>query len=145
MRRVVRPGGWVAVLENDTLHHVILPWPPALELAIRRAELDALTQSSSVPAKYYVGRRLNELFRYVGLRGTQVEVRTTVRQAPLDVDERTFLQGYLCELGCRVIPHLDIADLLRFNALVSGGSPDCMMERDDLTVTWLDVLAVGRV
>ena len=39
MARVLRPGGIVAVLENDTLHQVFLPWPVHLELHLRAAEL----------------------------------------------------------------------------------------------------------
>lgn len=46
MRRVVKPGGWVGVLENDSLHHVVLPWPAELELAIRLGQYTALAGAS---------------------------------------------------------------------------------------------------
>ena len=39
MERAARPGGLVAVFENDEFHHVLLPWPVEIEVAIRRAEL----------------------------------------------------------------------------------------------------------
>ena len=37
MQRVARPGGTIAVLENDIFHHVLLPWPVDLEVPIQRA------------------------------------------------------------------------------------------------------------
>ena len=42
MAAAVRPGGFVAVLENDTLHQLLLPWPNGLELSLRTAEFDGI-------------------------------------------------------------------------------------------------------
>ena len=42
MLRVTKPGGVVAVLEGDSLHHILLPWPVELELSVRAAELESL-------------------------------------------------------------------------------------------------------
>lgn len=67
MSRVVRPGCTVAVLENDTLHHILLPWPVEVELEVRRAEWLAFIDESDRPRKYYVGRQLCETFRLAGL------------------------------------------------------------------------------
>ena len=36
MARAARPGGIVAVFENDEFHHVLLPWPVEVELALAR-------------------------------------------------------------------------------------------------------------
>src|SRR6185295_5599067 len=38
MSRVLKSGGFIAVLENDTLHQVLLPWPCQLEIVVRAAE-----------------------------------------------------------------------------------------------------------
>ena len=62
MLRVTKPGGIVAVLEGDTLHHVILPWPIQVELSVRAAELRALTEESDRPRKFYLGRQLRRAF-----------------------------------------------------------------------------------
>ena len=37
MQRICKTGGYVAVLENDSLHHIIMPWPVELELALKQA------------------------------------------------------------------------------------------------------------
>ncbi len=41
MRQKTKPGGFVAVIENDEFHHVLLPWPIEIELALCRAQLAA--------------------------------------------------------------------------------------------------------
>ncbi len=57
MAELAKPGGLVAVLEDDTLHQVLLPWPIDVELAVRTAEWAALVDQSAHPRKFYVGRR----------------------------------------------------------------------------------------
>jgi ubiquinone/menaquinone biosynthesis C-methylase UbiE len=66
MKRVVRPGGYVAVMENDSLHHLVLPWPVEVELKLRAAQLAALSTASGDESRFYVGRRLVPLFELQG-------------------------------------------------------------------------------
>lgn len=91
MRRVVRPGGRVAVLENDRMHHLLLPWPVTLELALQQAELQASRCASQQPGKFYIGRRLDQLFRQSGLYPCQKRTYATNRHAPFDDATREFL------------------------------------------------------
>jgi SAM-dependent methyltransferase len=144
MRRIVRPGGVVAVLENDTLHQVLLPWPVELELAIRRAELVGFVEESDHPRKFYIGRRLGRLFRHAGLVHERTSTWASNRLAPLGEDERLFLTEYLRDLRARVTPHLapDVADA--FARLADPGSPEFLLDDPDLCVTSLDHVAVGR-
>src|SRR5262245_17262648 len=58
MAAAVRPGGFVVVLENDTMHQLLLPWPNRLELAMRAAEYNALSGGSSGWDRSLCGRRL---------------------------------------------------------------------------------------
>jgi SAM-dependent methyltransferase len=67
LRRVTSVGGHVAVLENDTLHHHLLPWPAELELAVRSAQLDALDAEVDGSGKFYIGRDLCRVFDMVEL------------------------------------------------------------------------------
>lgn len=143
MRHVVKPGGVVAVLENDTLHHILLPWPVEVELAVRAAELVALVGESDRPRKYYVGRQLDEVFHKAGLVQTRKHTYATNRQAPLDLEERGFLQKYLLDLLERTRPHLDAAMGTRFEALATPGSKEFLPDREDMTVTCLDHVVWG--
>jgi len=144
MARVVRPGGLVAVLEDDTLHQVLLPWPVDVELAVRSAEWEALRDGSERPRKFYVGRRLARVFRDAGLVDLRIRTHATDRVAPLGDDERAFLVEYLANLRERVAPRLapDVRDA--FDRLADPRSPDNLLDWPDLAVTLIDHVIHGR-
>ena len=144
LARVVRPGGLVAVLENDTMHQVILPWPVHLELPLRAAELQALTAETRNPGKYYVGRRLPAVFARAGLEPLTMTTRAIDRQAPFGEAERTLLQNYLEEVAERVAPYLEVSLLQELRRLVDLRSPAHLLGQPYLTMTWLNVIALAR-
>jgi ubiquinone/menaquinone biosynthesis C-methylase UbiE len=141
MRRVTRPGGRAAVLENDTLHEVVLPWPPALELAIRQAELAAFRRESAEPDKYYMGRYLPQEFHAAGFTSCSVRTYAVSRTGLPDPDVREFLIGYLARLGERVEPYLTKRQLALFHRLLSPGEPTYLLDRTDFTLTCLNYAA----
>jgi hypothetical protein len=143
MRRVVRTGGHVAVLENDSLHHVLLPWPVEVELAVRSAELRALAGESDHPRKFYVGRQLVEVFRGAGLVDNRKRTWATNRRAPHSPDERGFLSAYLDDLRDRTRPFLEPSIAARFEPLVDPASDSYLLHQPDLNVTCLDHVIVG--
>lgn len=143
MTRVVREGGEVAVLENDSFHHVLLPWPVEVELAIRRAELLGFVEESDRPRKYYVGRQLCQVFRAAGLRECRRRTWATDRQAPLEHRERNFLEEYLSGLQERARPHLEPAMRAKVERLVAPDSEDYLLDRPDLSVTYVDHVVRG--
>lgn len=141
--RVTRPGGVVAVLEGDTLHHVILPWPIEVELSVRAAELQALAEKSDEPRKFYVGRQLRGVFREAGL--TKIESRTfaTDRVAPLGPDERAYFAEYLKGLSERVSPYFDGPIRREFDRLIDPASGGYLLDDPDLTATCIDQVVWG--
>jgi SAM-dependent methyltransferase len=144
MARVLRPGGLVAVLENDTLHQVFLPWPVSLELPLRAAELRSLLEGSRNSSKYYVGRRLPAILAAAGLQPLGMTTNAFDRQAPLGTAEQALLQSYLDEIAERVAPHLDAPLLQDLRQLIDPGSREHLLGQPYLTMTWLNVLAFGR-
>jgi len=144
MVRVVRPGGLIAVLENDTLHEVCLPWPIGLELPLRAAELRFFLDESQNSNNYYVGRRMPKVLAEAGLEPVGLTTHAFDRQAPLGEAEQALLRGYLNTVVTRVSPHLEPGLLQELHRLVDPGSPTSMLEQPHLTVTWLNVLALGR-
>jgi ubiquinone/menaquinone biosynthesis C-methylase UbiE len=144
MTRVVRAGGVVAVLESDTLHHILLPWPIEIELAVRRAELAGLAEDSTQPRKFYVGRRLYQVFRDVGLTDCRRRTWAMDRQAPLASSERLFLAEYLQDLRDRARPHLASSHLDMFDRLVDPDSVDYLPDAPDLSVTCIEQVVWGR-
>lgn len=144
MARMLRPGGVVAVLENDTLHQVLLPWPVELELPLRAAELRSFLEGSRNSGKYYVGRRLPALLAAAGLEPLRMSTHAFDRHAPLGDAERELLQCYLEEVVERVAPHLDAALLRELRQRVEPDSPRHLLRQPHLTMTWVNVLALGR-
>jgi hypothetical protein len=142
--RVLRPGGIVAILENDTMHKVLLPWPIGLELPLRVAELRAFSEKARDPSKYSVGRRLPAVLASVGVEPLNVITRAFDRQAPFGESEQELLQSYLEEIARRVAPYLDPSLLKELRQLCGATSPQHMGRQPHLTMTWLNVLALGR-
>jgi ubiquinone/menaquinone biosynthesis C-methylase UbiE len=143
MRRVVRPGGMVAVLENDTLHHMLLPWPAELELAVRQAQLAALEQETTMTGRFYIGRNLCSTFETVGLEECCVTTYTIDRRAPLSQDERTFIQHYLRDVGDRARPHLDDAARAAFDLLLRPESRLYLLDQPGFFMSHLEIVARG--
>jgi hypothetical protein len=52
-RRVLRPGGLLAILETDNIHSIMLSWPPQLELSIRQAEHREIGDEDSYIGTYF--------------------------------------------------------------------------------------------
>jgi SAM-dependent methyltransferase len=144
LRRVVRPGGHVAVLEQDSLHRVVLPWPADLELALQQAQLRALQRRPNGPGKYFAARRLATLLEDAALDTVSVQPFSTMRRAPLDGDERCYLDGLLDDLRAKAAPYLAPAMRDRFERLCDPGADTYLLDRPDFHATYLDVLAVGR-
>jgi ubiquinone/menaquinone biosynthesis C-methylase UbiE len=140
---VLKPGGIVAILENDTMHQVFLPWPVGLELPLRSAELRALAETGH-PSKFYIGRRLPAVFAAAGLEPLQTTTLAIDRQAPFHTAEHQLLQCYLDELVERVRPHLEAPLLDQLRGLADPASPHHLLHQPYLTMTWLNVLALGR-
>ncbi len=144
VHRVLRPGGIVGVLENDTMHQVFLPWPVTLEIPLRDAELKGLASETGNPSKFYVGRRLPAVFAAAALEPLRVTTIAIDRQAPLEDIERELLQSYLEELIDRVTPHLAPSLLIELARLADRTSDHNILRQPHLTMTWVNVLALGR-
>ena len=116
----------------------------AAAMALRAAEYVALTNESSRPAKYYVGRRLPALFAEAGLEPRGFRTQSIDRQFPLDPTLEAFLQAYLQRLGDRVRPHLRESLVEQFEKLIDPGQITYLPRQPHFTMTWINVLAWAR-
>jgi ubiquinone/menaquinone biosynthesis C-methylase UbiE len=144
MRAALRPGGLIALLENDTLHQVLLPWPGHLEVAVKKAELAALEHESPRSEKYYVGRRLPEVLAAAGFEPLSFSTQSIDRHAPCDENLLDFLQHFLSRLSDRVRPFLDQTALRDLRDLINPQSSDCLFMKPFFTLSWFNMLACGR-
>ena len=139
LRRVVRPGGTVAVLENDRMHELLLPWPVELELAICQAEL-----GQSQGAEAFVARDLEQLFRRANLTPRQRVTLAIDRAAPLPTADAAFLQGWFHALRERVAHCLSPEQQTELARWTDPGSPAYLPNQPDFWMTWIDCLALAE-
>ena len=144
MRRVVRPGGTVIVFENDTLHHLLLPWPPDVELAVRTAELAHYRERFNDPEKFYIGRALSELFSVAGLMPEHQRTFAWDRRFPFDPSCRDFLSRELLGIRERIHPHLSAVSREGCERYLDPASALCCLNDPNAGVTVLDRLTWGR-
>ncbi len=145
MARVTKPGGIIAVLENDSLHHVILPWPVEIEFSVRAVELQRFAEKNRALTKFYIGRQLKSVFREAGIAETEVRTFAHNRAAPLNEDETTFFTEYLKGLSQKYGEDLDEPIRRAFKSMTNPRSKSFLLNDPDLTITCLDCLAWGRV
>ena len=144
MRRVVRPGGLVAILENDSLHQLLLPWPVELELAVRQAELRAFQAERTNAHKPYIARTLRTELRRAGLQDIRQQTFACDVEAPLRPAHRDYLLAYFTRLHDRIRNFLEADTLASFCRLTCPDSPDFLPDQPDFAMTCLEVLASGR-
>lgn len=141
MRRVLKPAGTLAVLENDRLHEMRLPWPPRLELAVHGVLAAAAADNGDAELTVgCVGRRVGELLRGAGFAVTHRRTRPVDRRAPFAPADRAFLESYLHDLAGTVRPRLSAANRGRFDELTVAGGPDSLVDGPGAWMTWTDSL-----
>jgi ubiquinone/menaquinone biosynthesis C-methylase UbiE len=143
LRRVVRPGGTVAVFENDTLHQILLPWPAELELAVRQAQLRSLTARAPAAAKFFIGRDLRRMLAAAGLKNSIVKPYTSIRHAPLSADERTYLAWYFADLGSHARTYIQPDAGAWFERLLDPTSTEYLLDQPDFYAIYIDMVARG--
>jgi SAM-dependent methyltransferase len=143
LRRVVRPRGIVAILENDLLHQVLLPWPPGFEMRIRQAEYAALKAQKKMAGKFYLPRRLSTIFVEAGLLPDRKKTHAHTRHAPLGADARRFLKFYLDRLKTDAFPFLSQEDQTFGRQLLNASSSNYILNDLFFSMTCLDTVLWG--
>jgi ubiquinone/menaquinone biosynthesis C-methylase UbiE len=95
LRRVVRPGGLVAVLESDEYHHVLLPWPVDLEVSLQQALRAASRARYGRSAKLAPARRIGRMCAQAGLEFLRKRTYAADRRSPFGPRVRRFLELHL--------------------------------------------------
>ncbi len=144
MTDMAKPGGLVAVLEDDTLHQVLLPWPIDVELAVRTAEWKSISEGIEHPRKFYIGRRLADLFARAGLVDLRVRTFAADRMAPLDPSSWEFFAEYLKQIREDVGPKMAPEARQELERWVDPGSTDYLLDSPTLGVSVIDHVVQGR-
>ena len=144
-RRVLKPGGTLAVLENDKLHECRLPWPPELELAVHAALAKNAAERGGVDLGVTgVDRRVGSLLTGAGFAVVGRETVTSDRRGPLGPADRVFLESYLQDLGDAVRPHLGEEHRAAFDEAAAAGTPASVVDAPGTWMSWTDTLWTAR-
>jgi ubiquinone/menaquinone biosynthesis C-methylase UbiE len=137
MARVLQPGGRVAVLETDEYHHILLPWPIGLELAIQQAVREESKRRYGSGAKFAQSRRLRGEFRDAGLTPSRKVTVAADREAPFGSKEREFLARHFEYLRDFVGKELTNRERAEFDRVTGPDSEESLLLRDDAELTCL--------
>lgn len=137
MARVLKPGGRLAVLETDAYHHVLLPWPVSLELAIQKAVREACVKRYGSGAKFAQSRKLRAEFAGAGLTPTGKRTVVADRVAPFGPAEREFLRHHFAHLRKLVGRELQEAELNELDHFADAADPESFLNRADAELTCL--------
>ncbi|REK18811.1 MAG: class I SAM-dependent methyltransferase [Planctomycetota bacterium] len=143
-RRVLRDGATLGVLEHDELHHLLLPWPTKLELALQQALRADFRRTKGAPEQLEVGRHLRSMCARAGFSKVDRVTYVTDRQWPLSDGERRFLEMYLAQLRNRVEGHLEASRAGEFDRLTTPGSSDFLLDQPEFEMACLDVVCLAR-
>ena len=143
-KRVLRPRGRLAILENDGLHGLVLSWSPEAGLAFYRAECHAAGEKATrEPGGLHSGRRLIRVVQEAGLAAESRETYTRDIFPPVSDADRDYLAAHLDSMRETAWAHLSNAEQLQFGPLITPGSPDYLLDRPDLEATFIDTVLVA--
>lgn len=143
MRRVTRPDGRIAVLEDDDLHRVVVNWPVGLEVEVHRAAAEASAARYGSRAALSPGRRMRQFFLDAGLTPRGKKTFAADRQAPFGAAARRFLRLHLHDAREFLAPFLKPAALAALDQAIDPGHPESLLNRPDATMTCLTTLFVA--
>lgn len=142
-RRIVLPRGLVAVLDNDALQDLILPWPLELEMVVRHARLAEAHRRGQSSMQPGLGRHLQDLFVTAGLIPCDKRTCSLDRRWPLQKADADYFHAYFHILSnnIRVQLHAEFAQQLK--RLIDQSSNDYLPKRSDFEMTKINVLFRG--
>jgi ubiquinone/menaquinone biosynthesis C-methylase UbiE len=123
MQRVTKREGLTVILEVDEFHHILLPWPVALEAALLLAIHKACIVRYGDSKKLAPVRRLRPVLAESGFHSVERRTYAFDRAAPFDAPTLEFLEHHLAYLKSLACPHLPKAKQNLFDRVADLDNP----------------------
>jgi len=143
---MLRPGGQLIVIENDTAHHPILPFPADFEQRLRQARLhyERTRCDSAACERYRAATHLSRWLVHLGLSGVSAHTYVSEDLAPLSPEVEAYWQKYLAWDANHLEPYLSPADAKRYCAAHDPSSPDYLLSQPGCYLVELTTVAIGH-
>ena len=142
-RRVLRPGGLLAILETDNIHSIMLSWPPDLELAARRAEHREIGSEDSYIGTYFP-RFAQRLLLEAGYEELSREFIFIQKQQPCSGPLERYVQLYIESLLKHHGEQLSEQGRSRMKELITPGAARYLPRQENFFFGSLQVLIIAR-
>jgi len=142
-RRVLKPGGTLAVLETDNVHSVMLSWPPDLELAVRQAEHHEIGDEDSYMGTYFP-RFAHRLMEAAGFEQVDAHYVFIHRFGPAEKPLAEFVRLYLNNLLESTRDHLSDGMKARLALLCDPTSDKYLPNQKDFSFGSLQVRMLAK-
>jgi len=142
-RRVLKPGGLLAVLETDNVHSIMLSWPPDLELAVRQAEHREIGDEDSYLGTYFP-RFAPRMLHDAGFQELRREYAFLHRQRADDAALADYVTSYIHDLTERLADVLSAPHFDRLRQLTDRNSPRYLPRQDNFFFGSLQTLVTAR-
>ena len=143
-RRVLKPGGLVAVLEGDEFHHVLVPWPVEVEVGLAGALKAACERVFGDATRTSPARRLRADLTAAGFADITRTTHAADFVAPFPPAVAEFLLAHAVYLREFLRDDLPAAVRPVFDRLTAPDSADAFFRRPDAEVTCLNAVYTGR-
>jgi SAM-dependent methyltransferase len=147
---LLRPGGRLIVVENDTAHYPILPLAADFEHRLRDARLryeHNRSDGDTAGERYKAARHLAEWLLKLGLVEVGVHTYVSEELAPFQPEVEAYWRLFLAWDAQQIEPYLSPADSATYHALIDPDSPQYLFARPGCyaveltTVAWASRLA----
>lgn len=143
IHRVLRPGGRLALLENDNVHQVLLPWPAELELHLLQALHQAGLQRFGAVDHLCPGRHLGTFLRAAGFAAHRKRTYALDRQWPLTARDKNYLDCYFQSQWDLLQAHLPAPVRDKFWSYIQPGSPRYLPAQPTFEMTCLQAVCTA--
>lgn len=144
MYRVTKPGGMVAILENDQYRHALLNWPVELEMVVQRASAAAGKRKYGMSDKLAPVREIPRLLIATGWRLEASHTLAVDREAPFNAATRRFLEAHLRERFHFIRDELTETERRRFERWAHPEKARSLLNSPTAHLSCLNTLFLGR-